>query len=432
MSAYDAMWKVLEVRDAKGLNAKKDVLKNYKDDEDFLSLLTFAFDPFKTYNLSRERILNGIKNVGNDTESNDIKATFHYNDLFEACHHLSGLKGMDNATFSIVISFLRSQPEGVRHFYVAVLSKTLNIGVTAKTINKVIPGLIPEWEVQQAYPIEKYPLKDGVWFSISQKLNGVRVTYYNGSMYGRSGSLILGLSHITRTLDRFPHLVFDGELTLRDKEGMTDNEAFRVATGIINSDDDRKESIQFTIFDIVWKQEFENGQSSEGYRKRREDLDEFSEILSEETHVSILPSLYCGTDQKRIWQLLDKMVAEDKEGLMVNLDVPYKRKRHNGILKVKRFYTMDLRILRCEEGSGRFEGTLGSIVVDYAGTEVGVGSGFSDEQRDWFWSHQCDVVGRLAEVKYKEISYDKTTGKQSLQFPVFVSLRTDKDEVSYG
>ena len=35
-------------------------------------------------------------------------------------------------------------------------------------------------------------------------------------------------------------------------------------------------------------------------------------------------------------------------------------------------------------------------------------------------------------VKYKEISQDKTTGAESLQFPVFVTLRTDKNEPSYG
>ena len=117
---------------------------------------------------------------------------------------------------------------------------------------------------------------------------------------------------------------------------------------------------------------------------------------------------------------------------MVNLDVPYQRKRHKGILKVKRFYTMDLPIVRCEKGSGRLSETLGALVVDYMGNEVGVGSGFTDEQRDWFWIHREEVIGQLAEVKYKEVSTDKKTGEPSLQFPVFVQLRTDKSEVSFG
>ena len=129
--------------------------------------------------------------------------------------------------------------------------------------------------------------------------------------------------------------------------------------------------------------------------------------------------------------LLNKMVEEDKEGLMLNLDVPYKCKRHNGILKIKRFYTMDLPVVRCEEGSGRLTGTLGAFVVDYKGNEVKVGSGFTDEQRAYFWAHRDELVGQICEVKYKEISKDKNTGAESLQFPVFVTLRFDKTEASF-
>ena len=149
-------------------------------------------------------------------------------------------------------------------------------------------------------------------------------------------------------------------------------------------------------------------------------------------YVSVLPVLYHGTDQEQIPILLDKMVEEDKEGLMVNLDVPYQRKRHRGILKVQRFYTMDLPIVRCEEGTGRLSGTLGSVVVDFKGNEVSVGTGFSDEQRAMFWNDRDNLVGKLCEVKYKEVSRDKKTGVESLQFPVFVGIRDDKTEVSYG
>lgn len=146
----------------------------------------------------------------------------------------------------------------------------------------------------------------------------------------------------------------------------------------------------------------------------------------------MLPVLYSGTDQQKIWELLDEMVAEDKEGLMVNLDVPYKRMRHKGILKVKRFYTMDLPIVGYEEGSGRLSGTLGAFVLEYKGNEVRVGSGFSDEQRVAFWNDRDNLIGALCEVKYKEVSFDKSTGAESLQFPVFVEIRTDKECVSYG
>jgi DNA ligase-1 len=55
----------------------------------------------------------------------------------------------------------------------------------------------------------------------------------------------------------------------------------------------------------------------------------------------------------------------------------------------------------------------------------------TDEQRDTFWQHRDELIGRIVEVKYKEESSDKKTGQLSLQFPIFVSLREEGKEVSY-
>jgi len=88
-------------------------------------------------------------------------------------------------------------------------------------------------------------------------------------------------------------------------------------------------------------------------------------------------------------------------------------------------------VLRLEEGSGRLEGTLGAFVVDYKGNELRVGSGMTDEQREVFWEAGNSMIGRVIEVKYKEVSKDKKTGKESLQFPIFVALREEGKEVSY-
>lgn len=161
-------------------------------------------------------------------------------------------------------------------------------------------------------------------------------------------------------------------------------------------------------------------------------LDIFSKFVSDDGTLRVLPVLYQGDDQLVIDKLLGQMVAEDKEGLMLNTDVPYKRTRHKGILKIKRFYTMDLKIIGYEEGTGRLEGTLGALVLEYKGNTVKVGSGFTDEQRTEFWANRNDIIGSLCEVKYKEISSDKNTGLESLQFPVFVQMRFDKSEVSFG
>lgn len=420
-----AVEQLLLLKRESGSIKKQQVLRKFKDNEDFRKLLYYALNPMLTYRVS-ERTLKRRTQY-------DASSTPTMRDIYDICEMLSKRKAVDDTTVHHVTAFLSTCHPVERELYTKLLAKTLRLGVTAKTVNKVIPGLIPEWEVQQAYPIDEYPLKDGVWFTLTQKLNGVRATYYKGRLYARSGIPYDGLDHITDLLNYDDGSdVFDGELTLVDKGGISDNEAFRKATGIINSESVHKREICYTIFDVLPAEEFEKGESKSSYRERREVLDLLSAVLPPTNYISVLPALYSGTDQSKIGELLERMVEEDKEGLIVNLDVPYKRKRHNGILKVKKFYTMDLPVIKCEEGSGRLAGTLGAFVLDYKGNEVRVGSGFTDEQRESYWRRRNELAGVLCEVKYKEISSDKNTGAESLQFPVFVSLRTDKTDVSFG
>lgn len=427
MSVRDAINAILQLQNTSGAIAKKKIIADNKGNEYFQKLLFYALHPLLTYKVSERTLRKPMPY--------NAAITLTMTNIFEVCEALAQRKALDDATVYQVKGFLECQPDEYRELYTRIIAKTLRLGVTAKTVNKVIPGLIPEWEVQQAYPIEKYPIKDGTWFSLSQKLNGVRATYFRGHLYARSGEVYDGLDHIIDEIERFGDcpLALDGELTLLDKGELSDNEAFREATGIINSEATDKTRICFTIFDVIPADEFASGESSMCYKERRELLDELSlTMFKDAKYTHVLEVLYQGFDQSKIDELLEQMVREDKEGLMANLDVPYKCKRHNGILKVKRFYTMDLPIIRCEEGTGRLAGTLGAFVLNYKGNEVNVGTGFTDTERAIYWAAQDKLTDLLCEVKYKEISKDKKTGAESLQFPVYVCLRTDKTEASYG
>lgn len=421
---------VYKLQSLKGAIAKQNFIKEHEADEWFCRFLYYALNPMLTYNLS-EKTLRTEKRTGEV----GIGRSLMFENIFDCCEKLSHMKAMNDEVLEQVQIFLYHMcTSEERELYIKLLSKTLRLGVTAKTVNKVITGLIPEWEVQQAYPIDKYPIAENTEFWLTQKLNGVRATYYDGKLIARSGVPYSGLEHIISTIESSPMgaYVLDGELTLMDKQGLSDNEAFRVATGILNSDDVNKTTICFTVFDIIPKEDFDNKTPKVNYSDRRILLDNFSEFMDSSGCLRILPVLYHGTDRSKIEELLNRMVSEDKEGLMLNTDVPYKRTRHKGILKIKRFYTMDLKIIGYEEGTGRLEGTLGAFVLEYKGNEVKVGSGFTDEQRDVFWKNRDEMVGLLCEVKYKEISSDKNTGLESLQFPVFVRMRTDKTQVSFG
>ena len=421
---------IVALRKAKGTKLKQNIIRDMSGNQWFMNYLYYLLNPMLTYKLS-EKTLSSI--TCDEWNGVDLPS---FCDLFTCCEYLSKLKGIDTSVIKQVRAMLSREVNTIvdgeltMRLYVELLSKKARLGITAHTVNKIVPNFIPEWNVQQSFPIDKYPLKDGSEFWATQKLNGVRATYYKGQLFARSGVPYTGLDDMLTELDvvsRGGTLVLDGELTLKDKCGLSDNESFRKATGILNSDEPHKDNICLTVFDAIPVEDFESDVPTVKYSERRAILDEIRTSNLNFIYTRILPVLYHGTDQSMIPSLLDKMVREDKEGLMINLNVPYFRKRHRGILKVKRFYTADLEITDVRCGDGKYKDVLGAFVVKFKDNEVSVGSGFSDEQRQYYWEHKDELIGKICEVKYKEISCDKKTGLESLQFPVFVGVRYDKD-----
>jgi len=409
-------------------NAKKGILSESIENKRFTTMLNFLLNPFLITGIS-------AKKIAKETE----KAPTRYFDTFpELMEYLFVNNTGSDEVISNIRHFLSLCEPDMREFYTSIITKSTRIGCDIKSVNKAFgKEFIPQWEVQQSYNIDKSPLKDNEWFSLSQKLNGVRGTYFEGKLISRQGKEFDKLNHIIDEICQiFPdaeNWVLDGELVRINNEGISDNENFRISAGILSQDDADKSCMQLIIFDVLPKNEFIEGSSELTYKDRLSSLmalaDKATSLGLEA--ISIVDVLYSGYDTAMIDHYLDKMVREDKEGLMLNRNSKYYRKRHNGILKVKRFYTVDLRVISVEEGSGRLTGKLGAFVVDYKGNTLNVGSGMTDEQREEYWNNRESLTGRVIEVKYKEESCDKKTGLSSLQFPIFISLREEGKEESY-
>ena len=407
---------------------KREILESSKGNERLRYLLDCLLNPFLITGISTKKI----------AKRTDKAPTEEFETFPQLMDYLFAHNTGTDEAIANIQQFLSAQNSEMREFYASIITKSARIGCDSKTVNKAFgEAFIPQWEVQQAYNIEKSPLKEGEWFALTEKLNGVRGTYFDGKIVSRQGKEFSGLDHIAADISKlFPvpeELVLDGELVRMNSEGLSDNENFRLGTGILSQDDGDKSSIRFVVFDILPKDEFLRGESSAAYAMRLESLEKLgteAALLGLE-HIMRVALLYEGSDAAMIDRCLEMMTAEDKEGLMLNRDSKYYRKRHKGILKVKRFHTVDLRILSLIEGTGRLAGKLGSFVVDYKGNSVNVGSGMSDEQRKEFWEVRSSLIGRVIEVKYKEESSDKKTGLLSLQFPIFLSLREEGKEVSY-
>ena len=418
--------------DTPSLKEKKRLLNEKRNDPEVKKFLDYLLNPFFVTGISEKRV--------------DKTVTKPVTVEFSSFHELMAYIRLNNTgseeVMANVQNFLRKIEYEYRdlfEFYVGIITKSLRIGCDVKTVNDGLSfELIPQWEVQQAYQIGKMKMNENEWFSLSQKLNGVRGTFFDGKLISRQGKEFNGLDHILADISKLLCLeqedsVLDGELIRKNTDGLSDNENFRLTTGIINQEDADKTSIQMVIFDILPKEEFLHGESQLRYKDRLKQLENLRKRIRVQklTYLRVVDVLYTGTHTDMIQVCLDKMVREGKEGVMLNRNAKYMRKRHNGILKVKRFYTVDLEILDLEEGTGWLKGTLGAFVVRYKGNILRVGSGMTDEQRATFWNDGIALVGRVIEVKYKEESRDKQTGLYSLQFPIFVQLRELGKQESY-
>ncbi|MCL1835032.1 MAG: hypothetical protein FWG48_02625 [Oscillospiraceae bacterium] len=408
--------------------AKKEILSENAENECFKLMLGYLLNPFFITGISAKKI----------SKETAKAPTMQFPTFHELMQYLFENNTGSDEVIANIHAFLSEQTPELRAFYESIITRSARLGCDTKTVNSVYgSGFIPQWEVQQAYTIDKTPLKPGEWFSLSQKLNGVRGTFFERKLISRQGKEFAGLDHIISDictiLPDAEDWVLDGELVRDNSEGLSDNENFRIGTGILSQDDADKGEIKLIVFDVLPVADFIEGESKLSYKERLAFMGDLRERAKAAglRSLEIISSLYSGDDVSEIDRYLDIMVSEDKEGLMLNRDSKYYRKRHNGILKVKRFYTVDLVVTSVEEGGGRLSGMLGAFVVDYKGNSLNVGSGMTDEQRSEFWEMRGDLPGRVIEVKYKEESSDKKTGLHSLQFPIFVSLREEGKEESY-
>lgn len=403
-------------------NEKIKIIQKNKDNEEFVRCLQFLLDPGITTGISRKKIDKKVPPV-KDLELESISDCMEY--------LKANNTGTDRNVY-VIKKFLSKLSEEEREIAKLLLTKSLKLGCSVKSVNAAIPGLIEEWEVQLGSPEKELKLKPREKFFLSQKLNGNRCSWYHSQLKSRQNKVFTGMQHIIDDIESLglSDMFLDGELIRKNTDGVSDSENFQIGTGIINSDAEEKTEIKFVIFDMFPASEFPSKKPTDPYSVRKQNLLKLKEEISSD-NIEVVTMVYEGNNPGEIQTWLEYAESNDWEGLMLNKDTPYECKRTKNLIKIKRFKTVDLVITDLEEGTGRLTGTLGALVVSYKGNTVRVGSGFTDEQRKEIWTNKDDYTGKIAEVKYKEETVDKKTKRPSLQFPVFVTIREDKENESY-
>lgn len=417
-----------QIKETSSLNEKKEIIIKNKDNELFKKCLKFLLDGNIITGISTKKLDRKIRS------ENYIDNDYNFENIIDYLVENNSGKDRD---ISIIQSFIDKQPKEYKNFYKEMVTKKFRLGADSKVVNKCIPGLIPTWDIQQAYPLsEKNEPKDGEWFALSQKLNGNNNGILDDKCISRQGKEFTGMKHIIEDINKlqFKDMFFNGELIRKNTENLPDDENFQIGTGIINSDDVDKTCIKFVIYEMFPKEEFFTGESKLTYKQRRKIyLEPLTKQISDLglENIEVVPLVYEGIDKSKIQEFLDNADNDGWEGLMLNKDTKWKNKRNNGILKVKSFKHADILCSDIIEGEGKYKDTLGLIKCDYKGFELGVGSGFTDEQRNYYWNNRKEIVGKIVQIKFKGETKNKQGGL-SVQFPIFQCVREDKTEPSYN
>ena len=320
-------------------------------------------------------------------------------------------------------------------WYRRILIKDLRCGVSEKTVNKVVPGTVPVFTCALAHDSAKHEKKMKGKKQIEIKLDGVRViTIIQGNkveMFSRNGKQFHNFGHIIQEIETvikdhpvpYP-LVLDGEVMSSDFQDLMKQ--------VHRKDGKQSTDAVLHLFDTIplgcfkagsWDkpQSFRSLITNHWVRDHQEALPHVTALDWEEV------DLDTPEGEARFVELNKQAVEGGYEGVMIkDIDAPYECKRTHAWLKAKPFIEVTLEVVDVEEGTGRNEGRLGALVCrgedDGRMVEVNCGSGFSDSDRDSFWSSRDTLVGQLVEVRADAITQNQD-GTYSLRFPRFKTFR---------
>ena len=331
-------------------------------------------------------------------------------------------------------------------FYRRILIKDLRCGVSEKTVNNVAKKngfdkyMVPVFTCQLAHDSANHEKKMFGPKQIEIKLDGVRVltVIKDGKveMFSRNGKQFHNFGHIIAEIEAVlkdkpaPYdLVLDGEVMSANFQDLM-KQVHRKSGGVA------KDAV-LHLFDMIPLDKFLEGKYEVEQSKRSQYVWHWVEANKDALeHVQALDwedvDLSSPEGQDRFVELNKAAVDGGYEGVMIkDQKAVYECKRSHAWLKAKPFIEVTLKVVSVEEGTGRNEGRLGAIIVegedDGYNYHLNCGSGFTDSQRDQFWTDRANLIGSLVEIRADARTQSQDSDTYSLRFPRFKTFRSDEN-----
>jgi DNA ligase-1 len=250
-------------------------------------------------------------------------------------------------------------------------------------------------------------------------------------MFSRNGKELANFPHIVEQISR----VVKTHGTDQNIDVILDGEIMSGSFQDLMKQVHRKDNVEasdavLNLFDVIPLADFEKGWWDKDQSARSDMV-----YYWHKTYKDMLPNvsvvghelvdLDSTEGQARYKEINALAIAGGYEGIMLKDPAAgYECKRSVAWLKLKPFIEVSLTVVATEEGTGKNVGKMGALVCegvdDGKAIRVNVGSGFTDVQRDEFWS--CKADGHVVEVRADAVTQNQD-GTYSLRFPRFKGFR---------
>ena len=407
---------------------KLNVLRDYTTDQEVLQALRYVYSPFKQYYVTSKNL----------KKRSDLVSPIsnQYGSIFTLLDTLNERVITGHDAISAVNRFILENRQYEDLIY-NIFDRNLKTRSTTSMINKVVPGLVPTFDVALAATYDdktkkKVDLDVDDWY-LSRKLDGVRcLAFFDNfgtvTFKSRSGKPFDTLGKVAEELEKMnlTNIVMDGEICIVDENG---DEDFQSIIKEIKRKDHTIENPLFQIFDMISLEDFENKTSREKLSIRLDNLQMMVDGLYPPAKYFRILEQDILTSWDMFESKMDLAVKSGWEGLMLRKDDKYKGKRSTDILKVKKFYDEEYIVVDLENSINRVivggveveEMMLKNVIIEHKGNRVQVGSGFSIEERRNFFENPNTILGKTITVQYFEETTNQN-GTHSLRFPVVKAI----------
>lgn len=397
-----------------------------KDSSSYIhKILEYTYNPFKQYHVTSKTC---IKNKDKINRTQDFT-------LFSVLDMLNTRVVTGHDAIALVNGFNEYCHDP---YLFKIIDKDLGIRAGAKIINKAVPGLIPEFSVALAQEYKgKCDWVNENWYA-SRKLDGVRclaVTDFEGNctLYSRMGKELTTLNKVKWAIEStgIINTVFDGEICLMDENG---NEDFQGVMKELRRKDHQIENPIFMIFDMIHKPDFDNKKGTEILSERLAKLRGWLQSRFVKKDILRYTEQFQITDDEHFNTWGQLAANNGWEGFMVRNDVGYEGKRSKNLLKIKKFFDAEYKVIDFDIDdhevvvNGRSETIpmLSQVWIEHKGHKVKVGSGWTHDQRLKYIDGS--IVGKIITVQYFEETKNQEGGI-SLRFPTVKIVHGEKREV---